>query len=85
MPLLDGQPVPAYDDPQWREKMAEYHRNLKLHQLPQELGRMGQQFNQQMVDPRQLKSSGLALAPAWINLMNELLQQGMRKTMGVKE
>ena len=71
---LTGQ-RPAVDDPQYREKMAEYHRNLKLRDLPNEMGHIGESAFQQFTDPRQLKSTGPGLVPAWLRLLTTLQGQ----------
>ena len=61
---------PAYDDPQYREKMAEYNRNLTLQDLPNELGHLGESAFQQVTDPRLLNSS--FPVPAWLRLITTL-------------
>ena len=71
---------PAFDDPQWREKMAEYHRNQSWRDLPGELGHIGETAVYQHTAPQVLKSPVMPL-PAWMRLMTELFQQSAQGSM----
>jgi hypothetical protein len=73
---------PTLDDPQWREKMAEYRRNLTLRDLPNELGHTGEVAFQQFTDPRMLKSPVMPL-PAWLRLLSELTGRAAQSSVGV--
>jgi hypothetical protein len=79
-------PLPSHDDPMWREKMAEYHRNLPLRGFPKEMGRIGRQAGNELTDPRHLnRPASPGAFPSWVSLLNNLLMQGARGSMGVAE
>jgi hypothetical protein len=67
---------PAFHDPQYREKMAEYHRNLKIQDLPNEIAHIGQSAWGQVADPRHLNTLSPGTVPAWIRLMQGLWRHG---------